>query len=1024
MPFRVTESQPTSSGFRVLTQEPLPTSATSSPFQAALENAIPLFHPAVRQLGQAIETGGEQVGQMVTGGLRGLIPEPQPRENPPGVLPRVQPTSPLAVGARSFLTGLAGDVPAVAAKFATPQALATGALAGAGFRVLANIPALQFPMESIPGLGFLKRFNTPQLLEPLVKPKPVSPYEVGVQEAQIVEPPRLLPAPEVPSTPVTPLTTPRVEPSSTSAGAMAHPGYVLKGQPFEDAIVAYEAKAGSGTFDKLSPKAQLAVISTTPEAQPVKDIIRRLTGQVKTGTPVQEAVALRRLFQREATVSQQSAAFGKAQTLTQISQLFSEPRKFLKVAEAKSLTPTQMSRIARLQRVTGPSNLPLTPADLRRVTAITAQIVPRNITPYQREQLSQGIPTRLPGGLNQPPPRLPTKTSLVPYYQPGTFRDLTEAQTVQFSGLEPRRAANVVDQSPTGPTTQRWLALRDADIRAGQEWQGLNNELLRLSGRIPSKSPLAQQVTALLENTSKGQVNPQATQVAAWWRQNADSLLDRVNVLRASQGKTPIVRRGGYMTHLSDPTFWVELRATLTGESPTQVSTLGDLVPESLQPSSRFFKPRTGGPYAIDPIRAFQAYSQSLLRVIHASEPAAILSAHVKQLPPNAQRYFRRVIKQAVSGFRGDIAPHVPQLVKRPWVILTRRFNTGTVLGNASSVVMQPWTLPGTMQALRNPGQAGVAAVWIAQGQGGPFAEQWSKTLQGRLVEGLEPGLMSGYQQVTDKLAGAMTGIDRLMVVHNFDSHYLDQLALGKTHQEAVAFADDMTAKAQGEFLKTTLAPIFADEVLRGFVPFQTTINTVFNQVRFDILRPTMTQGSRWKDIGAVLRSGQRWRAAALFAGTAAALAAVYRRLGLPYPDHITDWIPGLSSLRGGPPILKLGLDVVGSLASPLPFQREQAWRHVLRSVGVVVIGPPGNQLIKSLAGIQAVERGGVYNARGQVKFPVAGLPESVRAVAFGPYQTKAGQAYIKRGFKPVPLTEEERVLRRRLGTERRRLLQ
>lgn len=869
----------------------------------------------------------------------------------------------------------------------------------------------------------------------------------------------------------------------TSVGAMVNPGYVLKGQPFEGAIIAYEQKAGLGTFEQLSPKAQLEVISNTPEAEPVRDIIRRVTGQVKSTNPVSEAVALRRLFQREAQVAQQAfrqgkqqaitetsprmqalqqevrqripelqalrrslqrqaqaskegeragkqavesqlrprivqlqqeiasrvteqqalkrsltrqaqaarqaASVTKAQTLEQISQLFREPRKFLKVAQAKALTPTQIARMAKLYRVQGAPTAPLTPADIRQATTATARIVPR-----QPQITGQ-------------PPRIPRQQRLVPYYPKGRFRDLSAWKTGQGSGLEPRRAARIVDQAPDGPTTRAWLGLHDAEISAGQEWQRLNNELRRLAGPMPRNSPAATEVTTILEQTHKGPASSKNLQTAAWWRQEADGLLNRVNQLRQRQGKTTIVRRAGYMTHLQDKDFWLALRETLTGQDPRQLATLGDFIPEALQPSSRFFLRRKGGPYLIDPLKAFEVYARSLLRVIHVSDPAKIMESHARQLGPNAQHYFRRVIKQATTAFPGEVAQALGRPLSRIIGGMTTRFSRGTVLGNVSSVVMQPWSLPATMRSLRNPVQGGIAAKWLAEGTGGAFAEQWSKTLQGRLVEGLDPGLLTGYARLTDKFAGAMTGVDRAMVAHSFLAHYLDEIAAGTVHATAVAQADAATALTQAEFLRSTLAPIFADEITRAAVPFQTTINTIFNGLLYD---------QRWT-------TGRAWRGAAMFAGTAAAMGAVYDALGLPRPKGWMDWIPGLSSFRGGPPVIRVVAEAIRGLTSPQEWERERAMRNTLRTLTVTALGPPSNQVIKSLAGLQAVAAGGSFTATGRQRFPVRGVAEGARAVVFGPYQTKAGQEYIQRGFKPVPLTEEQKQLNRLMGNYRRKIL-
>ena len=118
---------------------------------------------------------------------------------------------------------------------------------------------------------------------------------------------------------------------------------------------------------------------------------------------------------------------------------------------------------------------------------------------------------------------------------------------------------------------------------------------------------------------------------------------------------------------------------------------------------------------------------------------------------------------------------------------------------------------------------------------------------------------------------------------------------------------------------------------------------------------------------------------------------------------------------------LLLSFTNVGS-ADP---QKRAAALKDLRSAGyAIVLGAGGNQLRKSLDGLSTVSRGGRVDARGRVQFPVTTAPEAARAIAFGPYQTKAGQAYIKRGFTPEPLTPTQRLINRRMGAMRTRLRQ
>ena len=191
-----------------------------------------------------------------------------------------------------------------------------------------------------------------------------------------------------------------------------------------------------------------------------------------------------------------------------------------------------------------------------------------------------------------------------------------------------------------------------------------------------------------------------------------------------------------------------------------------------------------------------------------------------------------------------------------------------------------------------------------------------------------------------------------------------------------------------------------------SFLQFQNTINGVFNFMKFDIPQ-----------------SKNPLKPAALFVGTFVGMVAIYDALGLPHPDRFSELIPGLSTIRSGGSVgLRLFLSLA-NLGHSDPQKRAQAVRD-LKSAGFALgLGAGGNQFRKSLDGLSAVAQGGRFDKRGRLQFPVRGLPEQARAVAFGPYQTKAGQAYIKRGFKPVPLTEAEKQANRALGAFRRRML-
>ena len=124
----------------------------------------------------------------------------------------------------------------------------------------------------------------------------------------------------------------------------------------------------------------------------------------------------------------------------------------------------------------------------------------------------------------------------------------------------------------------------------------------------------------------------------------------------------------------------------------------------------------------------------------------------------------------------------------------------------------------------------------------------------------------------------------------------------------------------------------------------------------------------------------------------------------------------------GGSVGLRLFLSL-SNLGHSDPQKRAQAIRDLKSASFAIVLGSGGNQFRKSLDGLSAVAAGGRYDKRGRLQFPVKGPAESARALAFGPYQTKAGKAYIQRGFKPVPLTEAEKQVNRLKASFRRSIL-
>jgi hypothetical protein len=137
-----------------------------------------------------------------------------------------------------------------------------------------------------------------------------------------------------------------------------------------------------------------------------------------------------------------------------------------------------------------------------------------------------------------------------------------------------------------------------------------------------------------------------------------------------------------------------------------------------------------------------------------------------------------------------------------------------------------------------------------------------------------------------------------------------------------------------------------------------------------------------------------------MWLGTLLTLNIIYRRFGIPSAvDEWNDIFPLVSMAEYGSPVTySLPTSILQFTLAKTPQDRTKAIKSLRRAIFLFL--PAGNQIRKSLEGIYSASKGGKFDKKGRLQFPIRGIPEQVRAVAFGSYGTKAGQAYIKRGFK------------------------
>ena len=733
------------------------------------------------------------------------------------------------------------------------------------------------------------------------------------------------------------------------------------GEALREALI-----AGHGAkMPKLVELRQQAV--QIVDSQAGQRILQALQGQQASGQAIRSVV-------RDVTHQMQQELKQGARQASAIAQ----------AGQRQALTPTQVGRFIRQQRVepgqltTGPrggvKEAPLTPGDVRRVIATAQGIVPR------------------PGQPTGTPPILPRSQSLIPAEAPRPIRDLNEFQATPMSGLDPSRAAQVIDGKRLGPTERAVLQpLRQGEIVMRREHGARIQQLRQVSKNMKAGSPESRQVFLMLENRLPAgtQVSQRMKDTASWMAGQFDQLLAQVNEARVRIGKQPILRRKDYITHITEPDFWAEMRGAFTNLPDDATQTMADRFFEMLRartPGFKFGLPRQRGPFAEDAVRAFEAYVPAAERVIHLSEPTRLATVYINRSlagVPNAHRYFTQLVNQVATGQAGPVARITPKTILRINNWVKSRFAKGTILGNTSSVLQQVYTLPATVSATTER-SATTAALWMTRGDGLSFARQWSTQLQARATE-VDVEIHSLYGRVEQALAAPFGAADRTMVAHAFLSGYVQGTRQGMAFRQAIEFGDSIAQRTQASFLTTDLPPVFRDSIMASALQFQNTVNGVFNFMKFDIPQ-----------------SGRAWRAALSFAGTFMGLAAIYDYLGLPHPDRITEFIPGLSTIRsGGGPVSFRLLQAFGNLASGDPRKRAEGLRSLEVAATALIVGPGGNQLRKIYQGTQAVRRGGKFDKGGRLQFRVRGLPEQTRAVLFGPYQTKAGQQYLQQRQQP-----------------------
>jgi len=324
-------------------------------------------------------------------------------------------------------------------------------------------------------------------------------------------------------------------------------------------------------------------------------------------------------------------------------------------------------------------------------------------------------------------------------------------------------------------------------------------------------------ITALYaKNAAKYGVDAKNVWKATWLRSTSRHLLKRMNSVLMAEGKDPIMERPAYITHLIQDTG-----TSLGGITPEIWAALK--YGKRAGAVSRFLKQRLGSGDVLDnPFKAHQAYVRAAMKMIHlgpardsvvrALNAKTVLQGGKKvslELPENVRRYVDDWLQHGVMGVTTDtdkllnvtLGYHAKSIAAR----IKMQGYLGTLWGNPLSV------LRNTTQQTLNIARLG--RYWIdgmisfnpkaefMQGLNGwQFAEKYCKLLKGRApaLEGIDPSTMGKLTQIG---FSPFRLVDKANIVAGFNGAVKQQMAKGRSFQQALKYADRLVRDTQFNYM-------------------------------------------------------------------------------------------------------------------------------------------------------------------------------------------------------------------------------
>lgn len=530
-----------------------------------------------------------------------------------------------------------------------------------------------------------------------------------------------------------------------------------------------------------------------------------------------------------------------------------------------------------------------------------------------------------------------------------------------------------------------------------------------------------------------------------------DNILTQINNVRVKYGYEAIPKRENYYRHFQEMGDLMDYFGMLFGKEVWQ-DVFGEVkgtVPTNISGITQFFEPgkpftsvellRKGGQFTESAIGGFENYLNSVSRQIFHTDTVQRGRTLVKYIEeqmgntkalPNFMANLREWVNIR-AGKKSALDNVVEQVFGRPFLDMIaaarQRLAKNAVIGNLSSAITN--TVPVTQILATTDKDAVVHGLFdtltspflkdpsIIDGQESAFLK---RTFGGDTT--IDPTLLEKAEDIGGWMFGA---IDRFIKRFGTASKYFEGLKNGLDEKAAMRAADDYAIKTFVERSVGETPNLFSSRSVGSLFPFQLEVNNILSFIKRDI--PTMAGGDALK-LGSMLAqffvysyfynnlfekaTGRRVTLDPIHAGlTAMGMTdeaqgkPLEQRLALAGVD-ISEQLPiiGAFSSGGRLPISSVVPDISKIAQGQATLKDE-----LIKTLTTNVLPFGGVQLRKTVTGLKSYLEGGVYNDRGQLKYPVDdNFFSLLQSLAFGAYSGKYANLYFKNEMSA--LTDKETV--------------